>query len=135
MNKTELKEKINNELKSKFDFVEDTMIFPDEYANLNGDFPYVTIVFSSWKPQTTALYGKQGISIIGITQGDKDTISHRVDSVEAKILEVITKSEIKMNILEIDNNSLFTPFGLDAGLRLPYGGVRFECEVSNVRAI
>ena len=135
MKKTELRNKLNNIIKAKFDFVEDRMIFPDEYAELNNNFPYVTIIFNAWTPQGNALYGVQSVTIIGIANGDKDTLSEKVDQVEQKLIECLSSSEIKLQILEIDNNNLFKPFGLDAGLFLPYGGVRIQANISNVRAI
>ena len=133
MKKSEIRDKFTSLLKEKFDNVEDKMYFPDEHAQLSNAFPYVTIVFGSWTPQGNALYGTQTLSIIGITQGDNDTLTERIDEMENDIFSAIHKKEIQLNITEVNNTNLFAPFGLEAGLFPPFGGVRFEITVSNVK--
>lgn len=133
MNKSELRTSIRNLLLSKFDNVEEIMFHPDEYSELAGKFPYVTIVFNTWTPQGVARYGTQSIDIIGICSGDKQTLMSRLDEMENKINNAITKSDPKININFVENNNLFKEFGLNAGVYYPYAGVRFICTVSNVK--
>ena len=125
---------MRNLLLKKFDNVEEFMYHPDEYAELAGNFPYITMVFNQWTPQGVALYGTQSIEIIGIASGDKDTLMDKVDQIEDDIIGAIYKQDPKANITLVDNNNLFAPFGINAGVYFPYGGVRISCTVANVKA-
>ena len=133
MKKSELRNKLRNLLLTKFDNVEEFMYHPDEYAQLASGFPYVTLVFSQWTPQGVSKYGTQSIDIIGITNGDKDTLMSRIDQVENDIIDSIYKQDPKINITLIDNNNLFAPFGINAGVFFPYAGIRISCTVANVK--
>ena len=134
MLKSELRDGLRNLLLEKFDNVEEMMYHPVEYAELNGDFPYVTMVFNQWTPQGVTRYGTQTVDIIGITDGDKDTLMSKIDQVENDIIEAIYKKDPKANITLIDNNNLFAPFGINAGVFFPYAGVRVSCVVPNVKS-
>ena len=133
MKKSELRNKLRNLLLEKFDNVEEFMYHPDEYAQLASGFPYVTLVFNQWTPQGVSKYGTQSIDIIGITNGDKDTLMSRIDQVENDIIDSIYKQDPKINITLIDNNNLFAPFGINAGVFFPYAGIRISCTVANVK--
>lgn len=132
MTKSELRTSIRNLFLENFDNVESRMYHPVEYAELNNDFPYITIVFNKWTPQQISKYGTQEISIIGIVSGDDETLMAKLDDMQTKIIDSIYKKDVKMNVTLIDNNNLFAPFGLDAGVFYPYAGVRIECTVANV---
>ena len=134
MKKSELRIAIRNLLLDKFDNVEEKMYHPDEYAELSNGFPYVTIVFNQWTPQGVSRYGTQTMDIIGITNGNEDTLMSRLDDMENNIIDAIEKKDPKINITAIDNRNLFEPFGLNAGVYYPYAGVRFSCVVPNVKA-
>lgn len=134
MNKSELRTAIRNLLLARFDNVEEVMFHPDEYAELAGNFPYVTMVFNTWTPQGVARYGTQSVDLIGICKGDKDTIMSTLDDLESNLINAITKTDPKININSIDNNNLFASFGLNAGVYFPYAGVRISCTVPNVKA-
>ena len=134
LSKTGLREKLNDELKDVVDNVETSFTFPEEFAELNNEFPYATVLFGSFIPTGNAKYGLQSISIIAIARGDKDDLAFRVDKLERDIFNKLYRNKsIKTVITEVDNNNLFKNFGLDAGLFLPYGGVRFELEIPNVQ--
>ena len=133
MKKSELRNKLRNLLLTKFDNVEEFMYHPAEYAQLASGFPYVTLVFNQWTPQGVSKYGTQSIDIIGITNGDKDTLMSRIDQVENDIIDSIYKQDPKINITLINNNNLFAPFGINAGVFFPYSGIRISCTVANVK--
>ncbi|MCP3683790.1 MAG: hypothetical protein GY861_13985 [bacterium] len=134
MRKSELRTAMRNLLLKKFDNVEEFMYHPAEYAELSGSFPYITMVFNQWTPQNTALYGTQSIEIIGIASGDKDTLMDKVDQIENDIIDAIYKQDPKANITLVDNNNLFAPFGINAGVYFPYAGCRISCTVANVKS-
>jgi len=134
MKKSELRNKLRNLLLKKFDNVEELMYHPDEYAQLSGNFPYVTMVINQWAPQGVGKYGTQTIDIIGIASGDKDTLMSKVDEVENDIIDAIYKQDPKASITLVDNNNLFALFGINAGVFFPYAGVRVSCVVPNVKA-
>jgi len=132
MKKSELRAKIVTAFRKNFDNIETQMIFPDEMADLNGAFPYITIVFDKLSFDYTNARGIQKLSIIGITKGEEN-LSDLIDNVEEKIFNSIDNSEMQIEITEVNNSNLFKPFGLDGGLFPPYGGVRFEIEIPNVK--
>jgi hypothetical protein len=133
MNKSELRTAVRNLLLVKFDNVEEIMFHPDEYAQLAGNFPYVTMVFNQWTPQGNSRYGTQSMDIIGICTGDKSTLMERLDKMENDLIDAIQKTDPKININSIDNNNLFAPFGLNSGVYYPYAGIRVNCIVPNVK--
>lgn len=133
MKKSELRTAIRNLLLTKFDNVEEIMFHPDEYAELAGKFPYVTMVFNTWTPQGSSRYGVQSVDIIGICMGEKENLMAKLDDLENNLIDAITKADPKVNILSIDNNNLFSPFGLNGGVYFPYAGVRVNCSVPNVK--
>ncbi len=122
---------INDRFKSIVDNVEETFTYPTARAEQNALFPYITMVFglASPDPVQSRLF-KQTVSIIAIDKGDTEDLPDKVIDLREDIFnELFTKKEPKIVILEIDTSNLFKPFGLDAGLFPPYGGVRFECEI------
>lgn len=122
---------INDRLKNIVDNVEETFTYPAQRAEQEGQFPYITMVFGLAvpDPEQSRLF-KQTVSIIAIDKGDIEDIPDKVIDLREDIFnELFTKKEPKILVLEIDTSNLFKPFGLDAGLFPPYGGVRFECEI------
>ena len=71
----------------------------------------------------------QGISIIGFVKDDQNTVSEKIDDIEDKIIQAIYRKS-GVVITEIDNNNIFKPFGLDAGVYPPFGAVRIEIKVA-----
>lgn len=131
MKKSELRDNLNKELKKYFDNVESEMSFPDERASMANAFPYLTIVFDKLTLDGNTR-GIQSLSIIGITKGG-DNLTNLVDNLEEKLFQAIDNAEFPIVIKTVDNTNLFKPYGLDAGLFSPYGGVRFEIEIPNVK--
>lgn len=132
MKKSELRGIVTKALRKYFDNVEMEMSFPDERASMTNAFPYLTIVFDKLTFDYTNVRGVQKLSIIGITKGG-DNLVDLVDNMEENIFKATTEFGITNSITEVNNSNLFKPYGLDAGLFAPYGGVRFEIEIPNVK--
>jgi hypothetical protein len=135
MNRKELKESLINTLKKVCSNVETNISHPSERANTQSDFPYITVVWRDWKPDSVGnVYGKQLCDIIAIVYGeDKDLLVRSAD-LEEKIIGVLFKNEdFKNNIITINPSNLFQPFGINAGVFPPYAGFRVEIEIANVK--
>ena len=130
--KAQIKADIISKMKEISDNVEEHFFFPEEYAELQKDFPYITIIFDTLEFEDNSKRGKQKISIIGIANGDTENLVERVDRLEKDMFNALYRQPFQPVITEISNSNLFRPFGLDAGLFLPYGGVRLELIVPNV---
>ena len=135
MLRNELNDNLLNELKRACDNVGVHFSHPVERATANKDFPYVTVVWREWRPDTIGnLYGMQTCDIIGIVKGDDDDLLSKSTELEDKIINVLYKNEtVKNNIVVINHSNLFQPFGVDAGVFPPYSGVRIEIEIGNVK--
>ena len=127
--KNEIKNFLINELKTFCDNVETQFIHPLEYAELNNQFPYITIIFGKAEVNENSKMTMQGISIIGFVKDDQNTVSEKIDDIEDKIIKAIYRKS-GVVITEIDNNNIFKPFGLDAGVYPPFGAVRIEIKVA-----
>ena len=127
--KNEIKNFLVNELKIFCDNVETQFIHPLEYAELNNEFPYITIIFGEAEVNENSKMTMQGISIIGFVKDDQNTVSEKIDDIEDKIIKAIYRKS-GVVITEIDNNNIFKPFGLDAGVYQPFGAARIEIKVA-----
>lgn len=127
--KNDIKNFLVSELKSFCDNVETQFIHPLEYAEQNSKFPYITIIFGKAEINENSKMAMQGISIIGFAKDDQNTISEKIDEIEDKIIKAIYRKS-GVVITEIDNNNIFKPFGLDAGVYPPFGAVRIEIKVA-----
>lgn len=118
-----------SELKTFCDNVETQFVHPLEYAELNSKFPYITITFGKAEIKDNSKMAMQGISIIGFVKDDQNAISEKIDDIEDKIIKAIYRKS-GVVITEIDNNNIFKPFGLDAGVYPPFGAIRIEIQVA-----
>lgn len=134
MNKSELRENIKKLLRSICSNVEDSFVFPEEKANLQNAFPYITVVFGDMDfPEGTNRMMQQ-ISIIGIVRGKEGDLITQQDKLENDIFRVLYKNELfQCSINQGSNTNLFKPFGFEAGIFPPYAGIRFEIEVPQVK--
>lgn len=130
MNFTDLRNGIVENLKTVVDNVQEVFIFPEEMAMLQPDFPYVTMVFGEgeFDGQRRII---QSVSIIGIVKGENDEIPDKIITLKNEIFEALYNKEPKINFVSQNLTNLFAPFGLDAGIFPPYGGIRFECTIPN----
>ena len=127
--KEDIRKFLISELKTFCDNVETQFIHPLEYAEQNNKFPYITIIFGKAQVSENSKMALQGISIIGFVKEDQNTLSEKIDEIEDKIIKAIYRKS-GVVISEIDNNNIFKPFGLDAGVYPPFGAVRIEILVA-----
>lgn len=136
MNKSELRDHLRSLLTTVCPNVEDSFVFPEEKANIQNAFPYITIVFGDIYFSDNSSRAIQKISIIGFVRGKQEDIINKQDDLENKIFKVLHRNELfQCNITSGSNSNLFKPFGFEAGIFLPYGGIRFELEVPQVKML
>lgn len=136
MSKEELRGFIKQLLRTVCQNVEDSFVFPEERSQLQSAFPYVTLVFGEMQFSDGTNRMIQKISVIGFVRGKEEDIIAKQDDLENKIFKALYKNELfQCSITSGSNSNLFRPFGFDAGIFLPYAGVRFELEVPIVKVI
>ena len=125
MNKTQLRNALTKELLEVCDNVHTIFIHPEEYASLASSFPYITLTFGTSVAQGGSKRFITEIHIIGFVKGNNDELIDKIDKLESDIYAKLYKNQnIKLVIEEIDNNNIFKPFGIDAGIYPPYAGLR-----------
>lgn len=130
MNTTELRKALRDELLTICDTVHDTFVYPDEYADIQGAFPYITMVFGLMPLENGTKRGKREISIIGIVKGNQEELMEKRDKLESDIiLQLYHNSKIACTILDIDSQNIFKPYGLESGIFPPYAGTLIRIEV------
>jgi len=130
MNRQEIRTEIVNLLKVKFDNVDDLFIFPEEIAEAQERFPYVTILFGITRMQEGTRRYIQEMDIIAIDKGENADLVWKQDQLINNIFQTLHKAAtVMVDIQEVDSQNLFKPFGLDMGLYPPYCGVRFHVRV------
>ena len=130
MNFSDLRDGIVKNLLTVVDNVTELFVHPEEMAELQEEFPYVTIVFGEGE-----LVGRrvtQSVSIIGFVKGEKETIPDQLIELKNKLYNALYNKEPKIILETQDLTNLFKPFGLDAGVFPPFGGIRFEGTVPGV---
>lgn len=136
MSKEELRGFLKQLLRSICSNVEDSFVFPEERASLQGAFPYITLVFGDMDFPGDTNRMIQRISILGFVRGKQEDIIAKQDDLENKIFKALYKNELFVcSITNGSNSNLFKPFGFEAGIFLPYAGIRFELEVPMVKVI
>lgn len=136
MSKKEMRNKLKALLRTVCDNVEDTFVFPEEKATMQNAFPYITIIFSDMRFQENSARYTQKVSIMGFVRGTDKDIIDKQDALESKIFQALHKNEqLQLVITDGSNSNLFKPFGFDAGVFLPYAGVRFELEIPQVKVV
>ena len=134
--RTKIREQLKALLRNEFDNVEDVFIFPTQKAELEANFPYITVVLGKMPLEGGTRRGSLEVSVIGITKGEDKYLPELADQMEGKIFKSLHKNgKIAITITEIDPSNLFKPFGLDAGIFPPYAGVRFSCTIPEVKVI
>ena len=129
-----LKRDLINELKKVCDNVETQFDHPQNRAEAQLEFPYITVVWKEWQPEEGQLYGIQTCDIIGIVQGETNDLLELSSDFEGKVIGQLYKNDlVKNNIENINNSNLFEPFGLSAGVFPPFAGFRIELSIGNVR--
>jgi hypothetical protein len=128
--KEDIRKFLVNELKNVCDNVSNNFVHPEEHAELNGEFPYITITFENTQVVDNSKMALQNLSIIGFVKSDNETLSEKIDQIEGKILKAIYRKGLVVE--EIDNTNIFKPFGLTAGVYPPYGAVRFRINMARV---
>jgi len=126
---SEIRTALRANLLTVADNVTEVFVFPEEVAELQGEFPYITMVFG--EGEITGRRVEQAISIIGFVKGDKDTIPDQLITLKDNIFNALYQKEPKILIQTQDLTNIFRPFGFDVGIGPPYGGVRFECVIPN----
>lgn len=130
MNRQELRTAIVDLLKVKFDNVEDIFVFPEEIAESQERFPYVTILFGVSRLQEGTRRYTQEMDILAIDKGENKDLVWKQDQMIDKIFQALHKaSTVSVDIQEVDSQNLFKPFGLDMGIYPPFCGVRFHVRV------
>ena len=127
--KEDIRKFLIEELSKVCDNVETIFVHPEAKSELNGNFPYITILFQNADIEQNSKMAMQKLSIIGFVKSDDDTISDKIDDLESKILNAIYRKS-GVIITSIDNSNIFKPFGLDMGVYPPFGAVRFELQVA-----
>ena len=125
-----LRDALRVNLLTVVDNVQEVFIHPESMAELQSEFPYVTFVFG--EGELVGRRVEQAVSIIGFVKGDMETIPDQIIELKNKIYNALYNKEPKILIQTQDLTNLFKPFGLDAGVGPPYGGVRFECTVPGI---
>lgn len=127
MNRQDLRKAIVDALKVNFDNVEEVFVFPEETAEAQSRFPYVTVIFGVSRFQDGTRRYIQNMDIIGIDRGENRDLAFKQDQLVEKIFTSLYKnSGIEIVIEEADAQNLFKPFGLDMGISSPFTGVRFR---------
>lgn len=136
MIKSELRANLKKLLRTICDNVDETFVFPEERAHLNGAFPYITIVFGDMDFDGSSQRFIQRVSVIGFVKGTEQDLINKQDDLETKIFRVLYKNgSFQCNINSGSNTNIFKPFGFDAGIFAPYAGIRFELEIPQVKVI
>lgn len=136
MLKSEMRDKLKKLLRSVCDNVEETFVFPEEKAQMQNAFPYITVIFGDMTFQENSARYTQKISILGFVKGTETDIISKQDALESKIFQALHKNEqLQLVITGGSNSNLFKPFGFDAGVFLPYAGIRFELEIPQVKVL
>ena len=130
MNFSEIRLQLRDNLLKVSDNVMETFVHPEAMSEINADFPYITMVFG--QGDISGRRVTQQLSIIGFVKGDIDTIPDQIIKLKNDIYNSLYNKEPKVIIETQDLTNLFQPFGLDAGIAPPYGGVRFECMIPNI---
>ena len=130
MNFSDSRNALRDNLLTVADNVTEVFIDPESMAELQGDFPYITMVFGEGDVNGRRV--EQAVSIIGFVKGDMETIPDQIIELKNKIYNAIYNKEPKIILQTQDLTNLFRPFGLDAGVSPPYGGIRFECTMPGV---
>jgi len=121
---------LKDELLKVCDNVNDNFVLPTEYLELTNKFPYITIVLGEFTAQNVSRYFTQNISIIGIIKEEEQFITEKLIEFEQKVFNQLYKNtNLKLNVINGSNNNLFQPFGLEAGLYLPFAGFRMELQI------
>ena len=138
LSKTEIRNKLRALLLEICDNVEGVFVFPVERAELEGKFPYITMLFGKTTIGSSSKRGIQTLSIIGIVKEDAtEALVEAQDRLEGRIHEQLrTKGkEIGVTLIDSDALNLFKPFGLDGALYPPYAGVRFEISIGRINVV
>lgn len=130
MNRNDIRTAITNALKVKFSNVEDVFVFPEETAQGQQQFPYVTILFGVARLQDNNRRYIQDMDIIAIDKGENKNLAWKQDQMIDGIFQALHKNDnINVVIEEIDAMNIFKPFGLDMGIYPPFCGVRIRVKV------
>jgi hypothetical protein len=130
MNFSDLRNGLRDNLLTVCDNVTETFVHPEAMAELQGEFPYITFVFGEGTIEGRRV--EQSVSIIGFVEGDTETIPDLLIELKNNIYNALYNKEPKIVIESQNLTNLFSPFGLDAGVGPPFGGVRFECVVPGI---
>lgn len=130
MNFSDVRLALRDNLLNICDNVTETFVHPESMSEMQAEFPYITMVFGQGDISTRRF--EQSVSIIGFVKGDIETIPDQIIELKNKIYNALYNKEPKIIFQIQDLTNLFQPFGLDAGVGVPYGGVRFECVVPGV---
>jgi len=130
MNTTEIRTALKNELLSVCDNVHDIFVYPDEFADMQSEFPYITLILNQISFEGGTKRGIRNISIIGIVKGNNDDLMEKRDKLEADIFTKLYKNcNVTCNIIDIESQNIFKPFGLEAGIFPPYAGTLINIQV------
>ena len=134
MRKDEIKSTLTAQLKTICSNVEDYFDHPMKRSEEQGEFPYITVVWKDWRPEAEGqIRGVQSCDIIGIVYGDNEDLEIKSSKLETDLITLLYKNDLKNVIVSVDNNNLFQPFVINAGVFPPYAGFRIELKIANVK--
>ena len=130
MKENEIRQLLKDNLLKICDNVSEKFVFPDEHASLQSDFPYITITYGLAEFTGVSKLVIQEVHIIGFVKSNDDDLPDLISDLKRDIFFTIYNNENpKLIVTELDQNNIFKPFGLDAGLFPPYGAVRFTIKM------
>ncbi len=130
MNFSELRDRLRDNLLSASSNVSEIFVNPEEWAEKQQEFPYITLIFG--EGEISGRRVTHSISIIGIVKGEDDVLPDKVIDLKNKIFNALYNKDPKIKFDSINMTNLFEPFGIDGFLAPPYGGVRYECTLPEV---